>query len=192
MTKGKILLIALLVGIFGLGIFIFAQRWLARGSDRPLWLPVDLVGEEDRLERVPRFRLPDATGEEIDSSSWTGKVLVLNFWATWCPPCLRELPLFDELQRTYSGDGLQIVGIAVDNKRDVDQLLMEHPVSFPILLGGTDAIEMSRRLGNRLQGLPFTAIFDHQGKRVHGQAGELTRATLSKLLDPLLTDVGGI
>jgi peroxiredoxin len=188
MTRGKIVLVTVLAGVFGLGLSIFAQHRLDREKDRPLSFRLGRDSATDDLERVPEFRLPNTTGEVIDSSSWAGKVLVLNFWATWCPPCLRELPQLDEVKRSHSEDELQIVGIAVDKKDDVERFLTEHPVSFPILLGDLDAIEMSRRLGNRLQGLPFTAIFDHRGNRVYGQAGEMTHTSLSELLNSLIAE----
>jgi thiol-disulfide isomerase/thioredoxin len=187
MTTGKIVLIALIAGALGVGLAALAPRWLDGGRDFNAPVPVGGDSETDRLDRLPRFQLPDTSGQEIASSHWKGKVLVLNFWATWCPPCLRELPLFDELQRTHSDQRLQVVGIAIDDKEAVEAFLAEHPVAFPILLGNTDAIEISRRLGNRLQGLPFTAIFDHHGQRIYGQTGEMTRSSLAEHLEPLLS-----
>ena len=185
-TAGKIVLVAVVAGALGIGLANLAPRWLDEKQGVGMTPPLGQNSETDRLDRLPQFHLPDTTGQEITSNRWAGKVLVLNFWATWCPPCLRELPLFDELQRAHADDGLQIVGIAIDTKEEVEAFLAEHPVGFPILLGDTEAIEMSRRLGNRLQGLPFTVIFDQRGKRVHAQTGEMTRTSLSKHLDALL------
>jgi thiol-disulfide isomerase/thioredoxin len=187
MTSGKIVLVTLLAGALGFGFAVVSRHWL--GADWSL-IPTHLFSGDstpDRLDRLPGFRLPDVHGEEIDSNRWAGKVLVLNFWATWCPPCRRELPLFDEIQRTHRDGALQVVGIAIDDKEDVQAFLKEHPVSFPILIGGMDAIEMSRQLGNQMQGLPFTAIFDGQGKEAYTQAGEMTRNVLSEHVEPLLS-----
>jgi hypothetical protein len=94
------------------------------------------------------------------------------------------MSVFAEAQDRYRH--LQVVGIAIDDPGDVTRFLAEHPVNYPVLIGGVDAIEMSRRLGNRLQGLPFTVIFDSKGRRVHAQIGELTRASLEKRIEPLL------
>ncbi|CAD7856878.1 MAG: Cytochrome c-type biogenesis protein ResA [Olavius algarvensis Gamma 1 endosymbiont] len=188
MTTGKLILTMVVAGALGIiGFILFDARWPDEESGSGPPLPWDRNLEIDHLDRLPRLRLPTIDGREIAANRWAGKVLVLNFWATWCPPCLRELPLFDELQRTHADAGLQIVGIAIDRKEDVERFLVEHPVDFPILLGDTDTIELSRRLGNRLQGLPFTAIFDADGKRVYEQTGEVTHAALTEHLEPLLS-----
>lgn len=186
MTTGKIVAVTVLAGVISITFAIFGQRWLNEERGLKLPFPISRGSETDRLDKLPYFRLPGIDGREISSGSWSGKALVLNFWATWCPPCLRELPLFDEVQKSAPAGSLQVVGIAIDRKEDVESFLAEHPVSFPILLGDTDAVDMSRRLGNRLQGLPYTVIFDRRGNRVYGQIGEMTRASLFEQLEPLL------
>jgi thiol-disulfide isomerase/thioredoxin len=160
MTTGKIVVATILTGIIGIGATIFRQHWLGENGSFRLRLPLSRDRGTDHIDKLPDFRLPDIHGREIASSSWTGKVLVLNYWATWCPPCVRELPLLDELQQNSPEESLQVVGIAIDSKEEVERFLADHPVSFPILLGDIGAIDMSRRLGNRLQGLPYTLIFD--------------------------------
>lgn len=193
MTKGKFWLTALFAGLLGIGIGIAIFQARQPDEKSALEPPVsqDRGGGIKPLDRLPHFRLPDLDGQEVAVDRWAGKVLVLNFWATWCPPCLRELPLFDELQRRHADAGLQVVGIAIDDKEAVEKFLAEHGVSFPILLGDGEAIALSRRLGNRLQGLPFTLIFDANGKRVHAHTGEVTRADLAEHLEPLLARIGG-
>lgn len=185
MNAGKVVLLALFAAVVGLASAVFVRHWMV-SKQAPI-PPPQLAVEEDLLDRLPEFLLPNLEGEEIAGSDWVGKVLVLNFWATWCPPCLREMPLLDELYRAHSGDGLQVVGIAIDDAPSVEQFLFEHPVGFPILLGDDASIEMARRLGNRLQGLPFTVVFDHEGNRVYARTGEITRASLSEQLTPLLS-----
>lgn len=185
MTTGRIVLVSVLAGTISIGFAIFGQHWL--GDGKGLNLPLNLTTSgDDRLDRLPDFQLSDLTGREIHSSSWAGKVLVLNYWATWCPPCLREMPLFAEAQERYADAGLQVVGIAIDKREDVASFMAANPVAYPILLGDTDAIELSRRLGNRMQGLPFTVIFDRSGKRVHAQVGEVTESSLGKQLAALI------
>jgi len=193
MTTGKLVLMLVVIALFGISIrfVIFDAQW--QGERSGSGLPFAGGGDEaaDRLDHLPQFSLPDIEGQEVASSRWDGKILVLNFWATWCPPCLRELSLFDELQRIHADAGLQVVGIAIDNREDVERFLAEHPVGFPILLGDTTTIELSRRLGNRVQGLPFTVIFDSYGKRAYAQSGEVTRAALTEHLVPLLFRADG-
>ena|GEM_PF-162098 len=186
MANGKLVPIMVIVGLLGIGVGLVGSRWLDGKLGFGLPFPGDKDSEIGQLDRLPQFQLPGLDGQEVASSRWAGEILVLNFWATWCPPCLRELPLFDALQRTHAEAGLQVVGIAIDNQGDVERFLAEHPVGFLILLGDMDAIELSRRLGNRVQGLPFTAIFDPRGRRVYAHSGEVTRAALTEQLEPLL------
>jgi thiol-disulfide isomerase/thioredoxin len=179
-TAGKVVLITVLASAISIGAAIFGQRLLQdiHGPGAPSG------GGSASLDTLPDFRLPDMTGRKVASNSWAGKVLILNFWATWCPPCLREIPLFIAAQKTYQD--LQVVGIAIDSKEDVAQFLKDHWVNYPILLGDTQAIEVSRKLGNRLEGLPFTVIFDRFGRRTYAKVGEVTRGKLEGQLKPLL------
>lgn len=187
MTAGKVVLATILAGTLSIGFAVLSQRWLGEGENAPPALGLKRPAS-DRLDRLPSFRLPDLAGNELDSRAWGGKVVVLNFWATWCPPCLREIPLLAEVQRAHPG-ALQVVGIAIDTREEVARFLAQHPVDYPMLIGGVEAVEMSRRLGNRLQGLPFTVVFDRAGKPVYGQVGELTRTILTRELTPLLPPV---
>lgn len=186
MTTGKVVLVTVLAGTISIAFAIFGKRWVEDGTvpSLPPALTRDRAGE--RLDSLPDFRLPDLAGRELASSTWAGKVLVVNFWATWCPPCVREMPLLAALQQEHLEGGLQVVGIAIDEPEEVRRFLAENPVNYPILLGDTEAIEMSRRLGNRLQGLPFTVVFDRYGKRVAGRVGEVTRTTLDEWVGDLL------
>lgn len=186
MTRGPAVLVGLLAGAIGLGLGLLGQHWLNKGANRAPGLDRGAQRNGDGLGRLPEFRLPDLAGHEVSSHAWTGKVLVLNYWATWCPPCLHELPLFAQVQREHGDGGLQVVGIAIDEKENVARFLADHPVNYPILLGEAEAIALSLQLGNRLQGLPFTAIFDRSGKRVYAQAGEMTQDDLTSALAPLL------
>ena len=186
MKAGKVLSVAVLAGVISVGVAVFGQRWFSEGRTLDISLPLKWDRSGDMLDRLPQFKLPNLQGEKVSSSAWDGKVIILNFWATWCPPCLREMPLFIELQERHKQ--LQVVGIAIDTREEVAGFLEANPVNYPILLGETQAIEMSRRLGNRLQGLPFTVIFDNRGRRIHAQVGEMTRTALDKHLSALLPE----
>ena len=131
--------------------------------------------------------LPDSEGREHTLSEWKGKVLVVNFWATWCDPCREEMPEFVRAQSELGDRGLQFVGIAVDQPENVSQF--QHSPSalnYPALIGGYGAIELSRTLGNRLAALPFTIIIDRQGSVVHTQLGPLKPRQLRTILAKLL------
>lgn len=188
MNTGKVVLVTILAGSISIGLGIFGQEWLA-GRDLSIFKRTS--NHAGQLDSLPEFSMKDVDGRELTSISWAGKVLVLNFWATWCPPCLREMPMFIRTQQALGEGAVQFVGIAVDRAEDVASFLIDHPVNYPILIGDEAAIEMSRRLGNRLQGLPFTVIFDQQGRRIYGQVGEVTRTVLEQQLSPLLPSRSG-
>ena len=117
-----------------------------------------------------RFDRPE--GGELLLAPFRQRAWVLNFWATWCPPCVKELPEFDRLHRQHTGQGVQVVGLAVDGPTPVRQFLARQPVSFPIGLAGFEGTELSRQLGNASGGLPFTVVFDRQGQVRHRKLGQ--------------------
>jgi thiol-disulfide isomerase/thioredoxin len=101
-----------------------------------------------------------------------GRPLVLNFWATWCPPCVREMPALDRFYRDHRARGWQVLGLAADNAAAVREFLARTPVAFPIALAGFEGIDLSRRLGNPSGGLPFTVVFGRDGRLHHRHIGE--------------------
>ena len=130
--------------------------------------------------------LPDVDGRQQPLSQWRGKVLVVNFWATWCAPCREEMPHFIAAQAKDGAKGLQFVGIAVDQVDKVREFAQEIRLNYPALIGGLGAIELSKALGNELAALPFTIIVDRSGSVVHTQLGPLKSAQLDTLLDRVL------
>lgn len=130
--------------------------------------------------------LPDTQGREQALSQWKGKVIVVNFWATWCEPCREEMPEFVQAQRSLGARGVQFVGIAIDQLDQVSQFEKTLELNYPVLIGGYGAIELSRTLGNRLTALPFTVIVDRQGKVAHTQLGRLKPQQLRSILSQLL------
>jgi thiol-disulfide isomerase/thioredoxin len=181
---GKAILATLLAGLISILIAIFGQPWLGDTKAPSLRLPDFKPAPTDRLQQLPGFSLPNPEGVEVASSDWLGKVVVLHFWASWCQPCQRDTLLLDAYQG--ASEELKVVGIAIDTPRAVTDYLAQSPVSYEVLIGGGDAVEMSRRLGNRLQGLPFTVVFDHAGRRVHAHFGEIAKADMDEWLPPLL------
>lgn len=130
--------------------------------------------------------LPDADGKEQRIDQWRGKVIVVNFWATWCAPCREEMPEFVQAQNTYGPKGLQFVGIAVDQPDKVRQFATEIGVNYPSLIGGFGAMELSKALGNNIMALPFSVVVDRQGKVAHTQLGVLKPGKLEAILKQLL------
>ncbi len=129
---------------------------------------------------------PDLEGKPQPLKQWQGKILVLNFWAPWCPPCRAEIPDFIALQEQYRAQGVVFVGLALDQKDKVQAFSDEMGINYPILLGENDAAELGKLAGNRLGGLPFTAIFSKNGDIVSTVTGELKREQLEAALKGLI------
>jgi thiol-disulfide isomerase/thioredoxin len=148
-------------------------------------------GEKEKAgQALLAVELPDLDGKAQRIDQWRGRVLVVNFWATWCGPCRDEMPQFIRAQRAEGDKGLQFVGIAVDSADKVRGFAQELGVNYPTLIGGLGAIELSKSLGNELMALPFTVVLDRRGKVVHTQLGPLKDEKLHKIVDPLLAQPG--
>jgi thiol-disulfide isomerase/thioredoxin len=123
-----------------------------------------------------RFDRPE--GGELLMASLRGKPLLVNFWATWCPPCVREMPLLDRYAADFGPRGLQVVGLAVDGPTPVREYLRKTPVKFAIGLAGFAGAELARSFGNDAGGLPFTVLIDATGQTVRRKLGETNLAEL--------------
>lgn len=119
-----------------------------------------------------QFATPD--GSLLSMASLRGKPVLLNFWATWCPPCVEELPLLSDFYRGNSAKGWQVLGLAVDQLEPVKQFLLRSPVTFPVALAGMPGAEISKSLGNLSGGLPFTVVLGSDGRVAHRKMGRVT------------------
>ncbi len=132
------------------------------------------------------FSLPDSTGKQRHISEWKNKLLIINFWATWCPPCLKEIPSFIKLQNQYIDSDLQFIGIAIDEKDAVVDYLKTININYPILIGEDTAIDLSRQLGNIINAVPFTLIINQQGQIIHRQPGEISNEEIMEKVLPII------
>ena len=107
-------------------------------------------------------------------ADFRGQPLLVNFWATWCPPCVEELPLLNAFHRERSPQGWRLLGLAVDQVASVQQFLRKLPIEFPVGMAGLAGTELSRGLGNTSGGLPFTAVFDRNGRLAHRKIGQVS------------------
>lgn len=137
-------------------------------------------------QTILALNLPDLDQKPQPLTQWRGKVLVVNFWATWCAPCREEIPMFVKMQEKYRGQGVQFVGIAIDQPDKTAAFAREFGVNYPLLIGGFDVVDLSRNAGNQQRGLPFTLIFDRGGEIKTTQIGELKQEKLEASLRPLL------
>ena len=124
------------------------------------------------------FELADMDGQVRDFSEWAGEHRILNFWATWCAPCRREIPLLKAFQDTHDGDGYRVIGIAVDFPEPVVEYAKAAEFNYPILVGEQDAMAVAEASGVDFIGLPFTMIVDRQGELIGTHMGEIHKEQL--------------
>ena len=172
---------ALLCAVAG---FVALAAGIYAGIDGRDSLTVDMRGKD--AAALLGVSLPDTKGKETPLAQWKGKVVVVNFWATWCVPCREEMPEFVVTQRELGGRGVQFVGIAIDQPDKIDAFAAELNLNYPALVGGFGAIELSKTLGNRYGALPFTVIVDRAGRVAHTQLGRLKEPQLRTILTHLL------
>jgi thiol-disulfide isomerase/thioredoxin len=142
--------------------------------------------EKTRQSPLPDFSLPDLSGVQHNIDQWQGKILIINFWATWCPPCRKEIPEFIDLQEQYSHKGLQFIGIAIDEQEAVNQYLNSTKINYPVLIGADKGIALAHQLGNSVDTVPFTIVVDQHKQIIHRQPGEFSREQILKLITPLM------
>lgn len=139
--------------------------------------------DADSVTHLLQTPLLDLEGKEQRISDYQDKIILLNFWASWCAPCVEEMPDLEELNRDF--DNVQVIGYSVDTEQNIRQFLEKVPVNFPILIGEATSISLMRKLGNPTGGLPFTMIFDvdaELGYKVIGQVNiEEIKAKLEEI-----------
>lgn len=140
---------------------------------------------EPAANNHPSFELLGLDGEMHDFDEFDGRHRLLNFWATWCAPCRREIPLLKEFQVEQGDDGILVIGIAVDIMEDVQKYAEEAEFNYPILVGEMDAMEVAEQSGLVFHAMPFTMIVTADGEYLNAHFGELHRPDLDKISDVL-------
>jgi len=164
-----------------------ALFYAARFQELP---PPPVPATEDRPARLeavshPEFALPDLDGVERRFAEWEGKHRLINFWATWCAPCRREIPLLKAFQSSHGQDGFQVIGIAVDYPEEVAPYAEQAEFNYPILIGQQDAMEVAESSGVEFVGMPFTMVVAADGELVGAYIGELHQEHLDTIVDVL-------
>ncbi|MCX7096963.1 MAG: TlpA disulfide reductase family protein [Methylococcales bacterium] len=144
------------------------------------------VSGQTNPDTLPDFSLPDSKEALHPISEWRGKLLVINFWATWCGPCRKEIPEFIALQQQYAAKGLQFVGIAIDDAEPVEKFVAAMKINYPILISGLNGMALAQQLGNTVDAVPYTVIVNPQGQIIHRQAGEFSKDKIMAVIGPLL------
>ena len=151
-------------------LLIVGAAAAAAGTGFALWQTRSRFDEAGALWEM-QFEQPD--GSMLVTASLRDRPLLLNFWATWCAPCVKEMPMLDRFYRDHRARGWQVVGLAVDQVAPVREFLTRLPMSFPIGLAGMGGVALSRTLGNRDGALPFTIVFDRSGRVLDRKLGAI-------------------
>lgn len=162
-SSSKRLWLAGAAAAVGLGAGLWWSRQHHGEPDTPAGepLPADFWGHQ--------FDTPE--GPPLKLASFQGKPLLVNFWATWCPPCVKEMPDLDRFHQAHAARGWQVLGLAIDGPSPVKAFLSRTPVSFPIGLAGVGGTELGLALGNQAGGLPFSVVIDARGRLRHRKMG---------------------
>jgi thiol-disulfide isomerase/thioredoxin len=167
-----------LLGLLGLGATILGiEVWRAREAPAPA-----------QAVQTPQIALPDLEGQIWRSDSAQGKVVLINFWASWCAPCVKEVPALVEAQRQWGDHGLQVVGIALDEGEPVRAFARRMHINYPVLLAGMDGFDLSQSFGNEILSIPFSVVLDRGGRIRYRHLGVLTPDQLRGWIPPLLAE----
>jgi thiol-disulfide isomerase/thioredoxin len=128
---------------------------------------------------------PGASGTTQPLASFKGKPVVVNFWASWCGPCVKEMPALSAMQREYRKKGISFIGLGVDSEKNVNAFLQKVHVDYPVYVTGFGGADLARSFGNNAGGLPFTVVIDAKGAIRLTKLGEVDEAELKKTLDAL-------
>ena len=166
---GGISLLALLAGVF-------SSQWISQTG----------LASDPSIKAffANPWQTPD--GKPSNSENWRGKVLVVNFWASWCPPCVEEMPALDKIAQEYTPKNVLIVGIGIDSPSNIREFLQKTPVSYPIVLGGIEGSNLSKQMGNTQGALPYTVVINPKGKSIYTKLGKISEEELKKAINSVL------
>jgi peroxiredoxin len=181
-TKNKTLLTVFALSCFAVGIGLYWIVFKPGTHPRPADSKTLSLIDQPR----PDFSLQDTNDKLHDIKEWDGKVILLNFWATWCPPCRREIPAFISMYDKYHDKGFMIVGVALDSKQNAVDFVDPMGINYPILVGEQTGIALTQAYGNDLGVLPYTVIIDRKGVIRHTIRHELSLEQAEQLIKPLL------
>jgi thiol-disulfide isomerase/thioredoxin len=145
----------------------------AAGAGWAWWRHRETTADAGAEQAVWQERFERPEGGELAMAALRGHPVVLNFWATWCAPCIKEMPLLDAFYKEHKAKGWHVVGLAIDSPTPVREFLGKLPVSFPIGLAGLNGVDLSRALGNPSGALPFSVAFDRPGNAIFRKLGLL-------------------
>lgn len=170
----------LVVGLVGAMIALAAGVYIGLGT-RIDKSPEPSISSE-AIARLFATELNDSEGKTQAFKQWQGRTLVVNFWATWCPPCREEMPSFSRLQTKYEANGVQFVGIALDTGENVIEFSKQYPTTYPLLIADSEGTELTRQLGNSRLALPYTVVISAHNEIRLSRLGRVSEQELDVLL----------
>ena len=166
---GGISLLALLAGVF-------SSQWISQTG----------LASDPSIKAFFANPWQTSDGKSANSENWRQKVLVVNFWASWCPPCVEEMPTLDKLQQEFLKQNVLFVGIGIDSPSNIREFLEKTSVSYPIVIGGLEGSNISKQMGNAQGALPYTVIVNTQGKATSSKLGKISEEELRSAIKSAL------
>jgi len=160
------------ISLIALALGVLTSQWIYRTG----------LGSDPAIKAFFANPWKTAEGKTVNTDEWRGKVLVVNFWASWCPPCVEEMPTLDKLQQEFASKNVLFVGIGIDSPSNIRQFLEMTPVSYPIVIGGLEGSSLSKQMGNAQGALPYTIIIDAKGKATNSKLGKISEEELRKAI----------
>jgi peroxiredoxin len=168
MNRRIVLILVIAIAFAGIGFYVNSER-----------LTPEIVPAQTSSVFF-RQSLQNAQGETVPMSKWKGDVLVVNFWATWCPPCVEEMPELEAMQHELASSNVQILGIGIDSESNIRSFAEKLDISYPLYIAGLEGTRLASELGNRSGGLPFTLLIDRNGEINKSYLGRLDMNVLEK------------
>ena len=164
------------IGLLALLAGVLTSQWIFRTS----------LATDPAIEAffANSWKTPD--GKPVNTDQWRGKVLVVNFWASWCPPCVEEMPTLDKLQQEFLSQNVLIVGIGIDSPSNIREFLEMTPISYPIVIGGLEGSNLSKQMGNAQGALPYTVVIKANGQASNSKLGKMSEEELRKAIKSAL------
>ncbi len=165
-------IIITLISLLALLAGVFSSHWISKTG----------LASDPAIKAFFANPWQTADGKSVKTEAWQGKVLVVNFWASWCPPCVEEMPTLDLLQKDFLQQNVLFVGIGIDSPSNIREFLKNTPVSYPIVIGGLEGSALSKQMGNTSGALPYTLIINSKGKAVYSKLGKISEDELRKAI----------
>jgi len=171
-VKRRQWIIITLISLLALLAGVFSSHWISKTG----------LASDPAIKAFFANPWQTADGKSVKTEAWQGKVLVVNFWASWCPPCVEEMPTLDLLQKDFLQQNVLFVGIGIDSPSNIREFLKNTPVLYPIVIGGLEGSALSKQMGNTSGALPYTLIINSKGKAVYSKLGKISEDELRKAI----------